>query len=776
MTRALAFLIALLVCGSLAAQPAPFDMSGERPAGEPAPPQRPDAAEPKAGSPGLPAATAAEPDRSDEALRRYIIPFRSLSLTGETDRRTWSVYLTPGQAAAARALTFSYQNAIVVAPEASLLSVFVNGTLIGEGPVQAADAPQMRSYALPAGLLRTGSNEIRFQVRQRHRTDCTIESTYELWTEIASDSAFISFENGAARALTALEDIQAVGQDGAGRTRFNIVAPALEQPSRTAALMRLAEGLALFGHMPTQTVLFRQDLPAAGEPGELTVLAGTASELAPVLRSLPPEASTTPVATFVREGADRAPLLVVSGPDWPGVEQAIEMIAKATDRPVGVARDVINTERWRLPETPQVLSGKRLSFSELGVETSEFSGRRFRTAFAVAIPSDFYADAYGEARVLLDAAYTDVVRPGSRIDIYVNGSIATTVPVDSARGGIMRHLPINVTLRHFRPGPNLIELEAVLLTESDRACAPGSAASPEPRFALFDSSEFEMPDFARIARRPDLAATAGSAYPYGGGRPIALYLDRTDADTLSAAATFVARLAVSGGRPIPIEMLTSPLAAANRNTLFVGAIPQLSKTLLTQAGIDTDSQFSWGNAAAGVPGRRTQIAFNEWQTRLKGGGGVLLSVEQWIKDRFDISLSSLQLIPSEEAPFAPPDTATLLVAQAADPTANAAWTVVTAPSPELLREGVSVIADVSKWGQLAGHISIYEPANDRVTAIAAKRLDFVPTTPPSFWNYRLIAANWLSTNILYYAVLLVSLATLLGLATAILLGKLGRRS
>lgn len=776
MMKALALMMAVLATGPLAAQQTPFDMSGERsPDARGALPLTFEDSAPPVAQESVGAITGTTPDE----FRRYLIPYPSLSLTGEADERAWSIYLTPAQAAAGSRLTFAYQNAIVVAPEASVLSVFVNGKLVGEGPVQAAEERRHRSYAIPADLLRTGSNEIRFRVRQRHRTDCTIQSTYELWTEIASETAFISFEAGGAGALTTIEDIEAIGHDGAGRTHFNVVVPALEQPSRAAPLMRLAQGLALLGHMPTQTIAFRQDMPELGEAGELTVLAGTVSELAPLLGSLPTEATTGPLASFLRTDRDQTPVLVVTGPDWTAVEKSIDVIAKATDRPAGVARDVIDTERWRLPETPLVASGKRLAFSELGIDTREFSGRRLKTAFTVAVPADFYADAYGEARIFLDAAYTDAVRPGSRIDVYVNGSIASTVPLGSSRGTILDHLPISVTLRHFHPGANLIEMEAVLLTEADTVCAPGSPASSDARFALFDTSEFEMPDFARIARRPDLAATAGTAYPYiGNARPVAFYLDRADADTLSTAGTLLARLAVAGGRPLPVDMITSPLAAGDREAVFIGAMPQLPRPVLTQAGIETGSQVSWGRASDLASGGHTKVALQQWQTRLKGGGtwqSTILGFEEWIKERFDISLSSLRLIPRAEPAFAPPDSATLLLAQAANPSGDATWTVVTAPSPKLLREGVSAIVDVSRWGGIAGHVAIYEPATDKVTAIPATHLDFVETRAPSLWNYRLIAANWLSTNILFYAMLLASLAVLLGLATAGLLAKLGRR-
>ncbi|WP_326494114.1 cellulose biosynthesis cyclic di-GMP-binding regulatory protein BcsB [Ensifer sp. SL37] len=489
-----ALLLASLATG-VSAQPSPFDMSGERPAD--APILQPPADTGSNAGPAEPIVTLKPPDD----FKRFIIPFSALSLTGEVDERTWSVYLTPAQAQSAASLNFAYQNAIVVAPEASTLSIFVNGELAGEKPIGSAEAATPLSYDLKPGLLRAGSNDIRVKVRQRHRTDCTVESTYELWTEIAPESAFIRFSSGDSATLSSLDDVRAVGLDARGRTQFNLVVPGLQQPSRTAALMRLAQGMALRGQMPAQEFALSETMPELAKPGQMTALVGTAEEVAPFLERLPEGASSGPVAMFVRDGKTKSSVLVISGPDWSAVQEAIEGITQPMDRPSNVPRDVIATGRWQLPETPLVVTNARLRFSELGVETSEFTGRRFRTRFSVAVPSDFYADAYGDATLLLDAAYTDAVLPGSHIDIYINGNIASTIPLNSATGDILRHLPIKVTMRHFKPGPNLIEIEAVLSAEPDKVCAPGTPASNDPRFALFDTSELRMPDFARIGRR-----------------------------------------------------------------------------------------------------------------------------------------------------------------------------------------------------------------------------------------------------------------------------------
>lgn len=92
----------------------------ERPAAPPLPRKRTEQPQPQ-GDPGK--ATRSKPTTSTP-FRRYFLPSPTLSLGGETDERAWSIYLTSAQAASGNRLSFTYQNAVVVAPEASKLSVF----------------------------------------------------------------------------------------------------------------------------------------------------------------------------------------------------------------------------------------------------------------------------------------------------------------------------------------------------------------------------------------------------------------------------------------------------------------------------------------------------------------------------------------------------------------------------------------------------------------------------------------------------------------------------
>lgn len=835
MNRILPALILLFGAAAAQAQTTPFDMSGERPKGEPPtvpqiiapqttmpqtappvtaapavvapqtvapqttapqataplattpPPVTPQAATPQTtvtqtGTPAAPAQAPAQvaPGATAAAtgLRRYVVPFAKLRLEGEADRKSWSIYLTPEQAAAPAKFSFAYQNAVVVAPEASQLTVLINDRVVHQQQIGSSDNESNVSFDIPRGLLQPGANLLTFEAVQRHRVDCDIPSTYELWSDLDPAKTYLSFAGREAEKLSTTDAIRAIGVDDVGKTRFNLVVPALSQPGTTKPILRLAQGLALLSGMPNETFSFGTDQLPPGGPGKMTVVVGTPAELQPVF-AVPSSAQNGALATFATDPRSGQQLLLVSGPSWQAISSAIDMVVSPTDRDPDSRRDLLVTQRWSAPDAPLIYSGTSLSFEQLGVKTTEFSGRHFHTSFNVAIPSDFYANAYGEATILLDAAYAEDVRPGSHIDVYVNGSIATTKPITATGGGIFRQLPIRITMRHFKPGLNTVTLEAMLMADEDTACAPAATSNTTPRFALFDTSQFRVPDFARVAQRPNLAAFAGTGYPYNrDAEPTALFIDRADADTLSATATLLGQMALVAGHPITLEPTASPSTVGTRNALFIGSVSQLPSTILTQMNITASSQVAWRPPAPGQGGTpEASVTIADWRSRVSGGllQGQMERFQQWMHRNFDITLSSLRFIPSSEQVFTPSNTNTFLIAQEANPTNDATWTVVTAPSSGDLRAGVEAMTAQSTWSQIGGRITVYSGKTGKIDTVPVSRFTFVMSQPWSLTNYRLIAANWLSSNILSYALLFVAGSFLLGISTASVLSKIGRR-
>ncbi|MEO3385374.1 cellulose biosynthesis cyclic di-GMP-binding regulatory protein BcsB [Mesorhizobium sp. CAU 1741] len=765
-------LIALMLLGApAAAQQQPFDMSPERPPAEtlspPAAEQEP-VAEPAPETGETP--TAVPP----ADVRRHLLPDGALTLSGENPSRSWAIHLTAAQAVSAARLHLAFRNSVVVAPESSRLRVFLNNTLVIDRPVQAADGFVPIEVDVPPALLRSGRNEFSVRVDHRHRTDCTVASTYELWTELDPAGAYLSFGDAAADTFVGLTDLRALAPGAQGKTRIEIVAPAMERENMTAEILQLVQALSLYVNQPNQEFSVSRSPQAEDANLALRVLLGTAEDLAPYAGDATDNAEQGPAVSF-RAGAESvAPTLLVSGRRRDEWASAINQILAPVDRAAGSRRDALVTENWRAPNAPMIYDRRSLTFAELGIPSQQFSGRRYASSFTFAIPSDFYAASYGEARLMLDAAFSASVLPGSSINVYVNGNIAASTPLTEQGGAIVNQLPIKVTMRHFRPGLNEIMVEANLLTEQDETCLPGAPSDETPRFAIFDSSRFVVPDYGRVGQFPNLASTSGTGYPYGqADEPVAIILDG-DGASLSAAANILARIAVGAGRSIPLSSTYSTDAARQQHAIFVGAVNSIPQGVLAQVGVAEEARTDWmpqdGNPGAQAP---DQTNLDEWRQRMEGTG--LSDVQDWFSETFGITLEMMRFAPSDDADFNPASDDALLVAQGLNPSGTGVWTVVAAPTSDGLKAGTEAVSNFRAWERLAGRVSVVQNDMETVTSEPVAAFSFVESQEPTIGNYRLVAANWLSANILSYSLLLVLACLLLGTATSGLLSRLGRR-
>lgn len=151
------------------------------------------------------------------------------------------------------------------------------------------------------------------------------------------------------------------------------------------------------------------------------------------------------------------------------------------------------------------------------------------------------------------------------------------------------------------------------------------------------------------------------------------------------------------------------------------------------------------------------------------------SLQDWMEQTFSLSVNSLSLGARIDAPYEPPQRSTLLIAQNRTPEAGV-WTLVTARTEEALAEEMARAADPLLWSKVAGRAVALDPREFKLQVEPIQDYDFIQTQPFSLMNLRLVAANWMSANILHYAVLMVACCLLLGMATYLLLKRLGRPS
>ena len=749
---------------------APFDMgsdgSGPLPRAPSAPP-----------TPASPAA-APEPVAETVPFFRYIVPADQMRLEGENGERAWSVYLTEAQAKSASQFNIGYQNSIFIAPEYSKLSIAFNNVEIAAPPLDSSERKSDLRFEVPAGVLKPGYNQFSIKFKQRHRTDCDLDSTYDLWTDIDPERIFLIFGDAATAELSSIGDIRAVGVDAIGRTQFHIVAPGLADTIAGDPLLELAQGLALLSDMPNTYFTYSTSEPVKFASGVLPVYVGTPDELRPLLGDALPDIGTAQSARFIGTNALGQSVLVLVAPSWQRIGPLIDGITEPAARSAAMKDEAYSTHSWRKQDTQLLTGHKTLTFEQLGIPTQEFSGRVFRAEFTIGLPADFYADAYGEARLMLDAAYGPIVLPGSRLHVFVNDQLAATWPISTVNGAVLRRTPVRFTMRHMKPGVNKIVLEAALMTKEDAACLPGATADDTPRFAVFDTTEFVMPNFGRVAQVPDLWATSGTGFPYSRDKArIPLYIDNLSPDTLASASDFVAKLANAAREQIPVDVVHSIEDVGEGDAIFLGSIGQLPTQALRQTQISQTSRSVWTQQVGGEANynEAPETTIEQWDEQVTAGWyNWIFEVEKYLKRNYDLSFETLRFLPRPDSDYLPPNSISMIIAQEPSPNSDGAWTMISAPSQENLSNGMAALMKRQHWDAVQGRVTTYNRNTGVIDNVGIGATDFIFDTPFSISNIRLVATNWFSTNTMSFSLALVIFSVLLGIATKAMLTRYGR--
>ncbi len=369
---------------------------------------------------------------------------------------------------------------------------------------------------------------MKIEVQQRHRVDCSIAATYELWTQIDPANSGLTFDGVTPEPIGDLSELPALAPAADGTVALRLVVPKGIDASGLERLMRVAESVALKGHF------YHPVVEVVGAPVEkpgLDIVVGTTDDLkaANLTDVLPDEDQLVALRAGQTPGHS---ILVLSGQSSTDVDAAMASLLSApgTEPSFGTPAGL---KAVALMGGRPVEGGSVLNLRDLGVSSQEFSGRLFRAGFDLLMPPDFYAADYGKMTLLIDAGYSSGLDKSSQILVRVNDRDAASLQLANRAGDVFRDRPITVPLSNLRPGFNHVEIEAELGNPADRSCDAAVLMSAKKRFVLLDESAVELPSIARIAHMPSLSATAGSGFPYVGRVAEGeIDLPHPDADTL----------------------------------------------------------------------------------------------------------------------------------------------------------------------------------------------------------------------------------------------------
>lgn len=764
-----------------------------------------------------PAAKATLEASASSVLHRLNTDARQLRFEGETGSRVWPVYVSEAQSHGRARVRLAYTNAVSVMPEASKVTVFVNNIQVAEANIAASSDVGMIDADVPEGTLEAGYNSFRISIQQRHRVDCSMPATYELWTQVDSALTGISFPATAEDTQADLAELASIPADTTGATIIRAILPSDASGKQIDRMIMAAQAVALRGAFGRPAVEVGDK--SNGAPG-VALYIGTKDELA--ARGFAKEANATDTVLLRGGGKSGHYDLFITGQTDEDVTANIEHVLaeSRTELPIGSAsglQALYNQHGYRIAGDMQ------RTFQQLGLSDQEFNGRVFRSGFDLQLPSDFYPADYGKMVLKIDAGYAAGLSQGSQILVRVNDQDVASLSLPKPGGDVFRKRNISVPLGDLRPGTNHVEIEAQLSNAADVKCDAQETIDARKRFVLLEKSELIMPSIARIAHFPNLSATSVDGFPFSAQYGTThLYLAKRDTATIGAAASFIVRAAANGRRLVRAQIVDRSVDLSDKTAIFVGAINDLPGDVLDKVGLDAASlKSSWSRvttekvatAAAEAPdaaaeakalaakGESANSPASRQKAALKNQVAVTKAPEsndlyaQWsgevkseswsfsmpafidggMRTAETIAKQTLAVFKTTDDAYAPDNKSRIVIAQHQSPRGGAkTWTLITAPNNELLSKTMRDFTAPTVWNQMDGRVTTFDPKNNVVWAIPPKVEGyFIQTAPLNPSNLRLVTAGWLSNNVVFYALGFLALALGLGVITNFVVRRCG---
>lgn len=713
-----------------------------------------------------------------------------LRLNGELGTDERAIFLTQAEALRATAFRVTYLNAVSNLPDVSRLIVRVNDHTIGEVRMDANAAEATAILTIPPGVVVPGYNSVRLIANQRHRVDCGVKATYELWSAVSLNrSGFVGLQS--TPVLRRITDLPALAASGAERTPIRIRLAGISDTAALDEAMRAANAIVLAAGIQ------RPIIEVAEEQRE-----GPGIDLV-VGREAP--AGSTPLdgdmgLLYLHDAADgRTTFTLRQGTEGERSLQRLIELANAQNR--------IGSEAGRraLANTVgrQVRNGSQLSFSELGFESRAFDGAFFQSSMRLNLPSDFFAAPYGAAKLELESAFLGSAAVGRRVNIRINDQIAAMVPVNQSGSSQLELRRVDLPIQMFKAGANTVTVEADM-AGSDRACDATASRPSNPRLLIAGTSRISFGSLARVTVLPNLSATLSHGYPYiGREEPTIVAVSSASPVYLNAAMTWIGRMSAAARASMPVNFRFGPLDDPDASGLFFGPPAEASQTLarsmLAIEQADTSQVVARNGEAMNAGAADAVVAAAEGQTssvaeRLRASAaakligslsrGDLGPVAAWLDDFGLIErdtrkgaagasplLASDALTILQEVGTMPPQTWRGIFQPQPSPNIK---TMVLATSPETLDELIAKATTAHAWGRFNGEGALLRLESWAPENRAAQERHYLPTAFPSPANLRLSIAGWLSLNQSYYLGGLIVLAMLLALTTALVLK--GRRT
>lgn len=363
-------------------------------------------------------------------------------------------------------LSIDFQSGAFVLPERSFMSVFVNGTLVDEFPLDQIVDFGTRDIPMSQGLLHAGLNNIRLEAQQVHRTSCGSEAAFDLWSKVNLSKSGVT--------VTASHVVDAPES-------FLSDLATMRSASEPLPILRDGDGSAALGHAQMQIA---NQLGAALGSG---LLFDPATELA--------------VADI------DGPYIVLKQGTLPDVELTFDPASghRVLRVTAGANGTVVLGNLFDLSSgkqtAPQLQLDQPNTLASLGMRTWQVNENLWTEHIGFRLPEDWLIKTKLRAEMRLQFAYVPGLPAGSRMDILMNGHPVQIIPLDRRAGYSEEGLRVRFDAMLMQAGHNILTLKAVFPRDTLGA---GCRDDLNLRMEVHANSTLYVPSSPRMAW-PDLA-------------------------------------------------------------------------------------------------------------------------------------------------------------------------------------------------------------------------------------------------------------------------------
>jgi hypothetical protein len=637
-----------------------------------------------------------------------------------------------------------YTSSINLLDERSQLAVILNGQNIAQLPLLHAQPDGVVDIRLPASLFKSGFNRLTVAVVQHYSLKCEDPTAPELWTQVNTVRSTFSFQGQLKPLAGKLSQLGLLfDRKSWSPQKLNIVVSDNEIDSGLKWGALAAEGVALrLQYTPLQVSRSAVIVPNADN-----IVIGTAGEIGSMLSTAPPQQIAGSYIGLMPLPSDPTRFaLVLSGRTPEEVERAVSTLGEINfpfpDSPWMLVQDMKLPAY--LPYQGQLVAkeGTTYRFSDLGFKTNTIQGWTHGDApyyFQVELnlPPDIYAPEMSQIEFRLHFAHGAGLRADSVFNLTVNDTFEDAIYLNNVEGASYQDYKIEIPLRNFKPGPNIVRLTPAMVPLLSDFCE--IIQQQNLLLTLFDDSVVKLPPASHFTRLPNMQLFNETIFPLvsePAGADMAVQVTAKDSATLSAAWTLLAKLAQKTGVPLNAADVSFELGSTDRNLVVIGTASQIPAEVMQTApfNLGTTNKVAYEQPLLRPLIEKTAYSPGGMQADVESTGG----------------LGNLGIAMQFRSPY----------------NGSKSVFLFSADNPDLLLQRTIQLVSPSVWGSLQGDVCVW---NDGDTVVNAQMIG--PTYDVGSVSVNARVDYYVSRNPFYFIVGILALLAILAFVVRRLLNR-----